>query len=752
MELGKPGVIMKVIHLIGGGDTGGAKTHVLNLLRELNKHIDAEIICFRQGEFSQEAAQMGVPCHVIDSGSVRVGLRELKRYLADKPVDIIHCHGARGNLMGNLIKKWAKAPVVTTVHSDYRLDYLGRLAARLTYGTINTIALRRVNYYIGVADPMADLLIERSFRADRIYTIYNGIDFATPLETVDREEFLRSLGMEVAPGDVIAGIAARLNPVKDYPTLLKALAIAVKEAPQLKLVAAGDGEDRTKLEQLASDLGIAERVCFAGWVTDINSFYHAIDINLLTSVSETFPYALTEGARMHRATIASRVGGVPVLIDDRKNGFIFTPGNEQELAEYLIRLANDGQLRQKMGDALYEKASTSFSIESMVRRQLGIYENILAREERKKTHPKRDGVIICGAYGYGNAGDDAILKAIIQATREIDPTIPVTVLAKNTESIKKRYRVHSIQTLSILKILLALRRSTLYINGGGTLIQNATSHRSLWYYLFTLRAAHFLGNKVDMYGCGIGPVQGNGNIRLVRRVLDRSVDRITVREPASQAELASYGVRKPRIELSSDPALALEPAPLEDARAFLEQHGADPEGAYLCLMLRTWYGFSDKAEDIATAVNEACQKYGLTALFLSLNVVHDAKAANQIIPHLKVPYLLINDSADPEVLISVLSRMKITVAMRLHGLILSSVSGVPLVGISYDPKIGAFLQYLGTGSCFDLKEVTRENLTAAIDAAAEQIPRQAELQRKAEALRAVESTNRQAVRDLLEHP
>ena len=104
---------------------------------------------------------MGIPIEVIESGNPVVGLRELKRRLAGQKVDIIHCHGARGNLMGNLIKKHLGAPVVTTVHSDYRLDYLGRPVARLSYGTTNMVALRRVNFYIGVSDPMTDILIER---------------------------------------------------------------------------------------------------------------------------------------------------------------------------------------------------------------------------------------------------------------------------------------------------------------------------------------------------------------------------------------------------------------------------------------------------------------------------------------------------------------------------------------------------------------------------------------------------------------
>ena len=88
---------MRVIHLIGGGDTGGAKTHVLNLLKELNQYIDAKLFCFRKGDFSEDAAKMGIPIEVIESGNPIVGLRELKRRLKGEQVDIIHCPGRRGN-------------------------------------------------------------------------------------------------------------------------------------------------------------------------------------------------------------------------------------------------------------------------------------------------------------------------------------------------------------------------------------------------------------------------------------------------------------------------------------------------------------------------------------------------------------------------------------------------------------------------------------------------------------------------------
>lgn len=736
--------------MIGGGDTGGAKTHVLNLLRDLNNHIDARLVCFRKGEFSEDAQRMGIPIDVIESGNPVVGLRELRKLLDQEPVDIIHCHGARGNLMGNLIRKYAKAPVVTTVHSDYRLDYLGRPVARLSYGTTNMVALRRVNYYIGVSDPMTNILIERGFPADHIYTIYNGIDFKSPLPCVPKEEFLRSLGVECEEDDVIAGIVARLNPVKDYPTLLRAMKLALGKNPHLRLIAAGDGEDLQKLRQLSAELGIADRVHFAGWVSDMNSFYNAIDINVLTSLSETFPYALTDGTRMRLPTISSRVGGVPVLIDDGKNGLLFEPGDEKKLAEHLVALADSKELRDKLGQLLYEKASQEFSIERMVEHQLEIYSSILKREERKKQcHGNRDGVVICGAYGHGNAGDDAILKSIIQSVKRQDEFMPVTVLAKNTQSIKKRYRVDSVYTFDIFKMIKVMRKSRLYINGGGTLIQNATSLRSLWYYLFTLRMAKFLGNKVDMYGCGIGPVTGARNIRLVKKVLDRSVDTITLRERDSMEELKSFGVKNPEIILSSDPALALIPSPAQDAELYLKKYGLDPQGHYICFMLRTWYGFDDKAKALAECANHAFKTYGLTPVFISLNIFHDTEAAKKVTQYVTCPFHILDDQTEPEMLISVLAYMDVVVSMRLHGLILSALSGAPLVGISYDPKIGSFLKYLETGSCTDLKAVTEENLKAAVDNAVALIPQREALKEKAAALKAVEQKNFEAVKRLL---
>jgi len=175
---------MKVIHLISGGDSGGAKTHVLSLLRNLNNSITAQMICFKDGPFADEARSMGIPTEICGGNNIPKLCRQLTEYIRQGEYDIIHCHGARANMVGALLRRTTGRPVVTTVHSDYKLDYMGRPFSHLTFGSINAWALRHLDYRIGVSDAMVDLLISRGFPADRFYAIYTGIDFTPALPRV----------------------------------------------------------------------------------------------------------------------------------------------------------------------------------------------------------------------------------------------------------------------------------------------------------------------------------------------------------------------------------------------------------------------------------------------------------------------------------------------------------------------------------------------------------------------------------------
>ena len=143
---------------------------------------------------------------------------------------------------------------------------------------------------------------------------------------------------------------------------------------------------------------------------------------------------------------------------------------------------------------------------------------------------RRDGVVLCGAYGQNNAGDEAVLKAVLAELRAIDPDMPLWVMTRKPKQTRLSYRAGAVYTFNLPAFCRHMSRSVLYINGGGSLIQDVTSHRSLWFYLFTLAAARRLGCKVMMYGCGIGPVTRPGDVALVRRVLNTCVDAITLRE------------------------------------------------------------------------------------------------------------------------------------------------------------------------------------------------------------------------------
>ena len=217
---------MKVIHLISGGDTGGAKTHVHSLLHGLGKRVDVTLVCFRDGPFAEEARRLGIDTRVY-SGRFFSSLGEVEELIRSGGYELIHSHGSRGNLAGVLLSRRTRLTIVSTVHSDWKLDYLGRPLAAATYGVLNAWALRRIKYHIGVSDAMRELLIERGFRRNDTFSIYNGIDFDREIPDTDRAEFYKRVGADIAPGDIVVGAAARLDPVKDLATLVRAAAGAI---------------------------------------------------------------------------------------------------------------------------------------------------------------------------------------------------------------------------------------------------------------------------------------------------------------------------------------------------------------------------------------------------------------------------------------------------------------------------------------------------------------------------------------------
>ncbi|MBQ2147601.1 MAG: glycosyltransferase, partial [Firmicutes bacterium] len=161
---------MRIMLFAAGGDIGGGKTHILSLAKELAKDNDLRLVSFRKGVLSEEGMEMGID--TVDTGgnngilhSIRLAFRQAKDF---RP-DVIHCHGAKGNMMGILVKWFLHVPVMTTVHSDPDLDYLGAPVRNALNGNINKFCLRRMDYHVAVADRMRELLIQRGFDAQNIF-------------------------------------------------------------------------------------------------------------------------------------------------------------------------------------------------------------------------------------------------------------------------------------------------------------------------------------------------------------------------------------------------------------------------------------------------------------------------------------------------------------------------------------------------------------------------------------------------------
>ncbi len=369
---------MKVLHLISGGDTGGAKTHIISLIKGINKLIDAKIICFIEDTFFYDTKAAGIDIEVFEQKS-RSDMSVVSR-LADEiekeKYDIIHCHGARANFIAMFLRKKVKKPFITTIHSDYELDFKDNFYKKIIFTSLNKFALRKFKYFIAISDTFKEMLIARGFKEEEIFTAYNGIDMEQELEYVSKEEFLERYGIN-CEGKTIVGIAARLDKVKDHETFIRAASIVLKERKDIIFLIAGEGYEKNKLEVLVQELSIEDYIHFLGYVNDQYSFFNAIDINTLTSVSESFPYVILEGAIMKKPIISTDVGGLSKLIEDDKNGYLIPVGDSKELANKIDILSSAKSKARDMGEKLYKKVEENYSSNAMARKHVEIYQEIL---------------------------------------------------------------------------------------------------------------------------------------------------------------------------------------------------------------------------------------------------------------------------------------------------------------------------------------------------------------------------------------
>lgn len=371
---------LKVLHLISGGDKGGAKTHIFSLMKGLEDLCHAKIICFIKDSFYYEAKDLGIDIEVLEQKN-RADMSvvdEIIDRLDEGSYDLVHSHGARANTVAYFLKRKISMPMITTIHSDYKLDFQSNFYKKVIFTSINKIALKKFDYYIAITKDFKSMLVDRGFDENKIYLMYNGIDTSTKKVRLDREEYFKENAIS-NKHDIYLGQAARLDRVKNVSMTLKALKVLKDQGIDSGLILAGDGEERAELEKLARSLSLENSVYFLGFIDDKYSFFNSIDINILSSLSESFPYAILEAALMKKASVATRVGGIGEQIQDGKTGFLVESNEPVMMAEKIQILYENPHIREEFEDQMYKRVTENFSIEAMGKRQFEIYEDILER-------------------------------------------------------------------------------------------------------------------------------------------------------------------------------------------------------------------------------------------------------------------------------------------------------------------------------------------------------------------------------------
>ena len=674
---------MNILFLISGGDSGGAKTHMFALLDALRGKAGIKLVCFMDGVFYNEVIEKDIDTVLLPQKS-RLDMSvadSIERIIKEDKIDIVHCHGARANFIVAKMKKRISCPIVTTMHSDYLLDFDG-FYRKIVYTGLNIWALRKMDYYIAVSSNFKKMLISRGFKPNSIFTVYNGMDFDTPFSFDEKDDFLRRVGVEPKDGEIYIGIIGRHDSVKGHDVFVKGCLEVAKKSKNVKFLIAGDREGEEPLRELISGTGFEDRFVFCGFIRDIYSFINAVDINTITSRSESFPYVMLEGARLKKPLVSSEVGGIPDLVKDGETGLLFDSEDYNAFAEKLLYLIENPDERQRLGDNIYERATSVFSSQNLAQEHLKIYASLL----RYKGERKKYDVVLSGYYGFNNCGDDALLFSILGDLRKLMPDIRALVLTNKPKEGREICMTDTLHRFSPFGLRKALKSTKMLISGGGSLIQDATSSQSLFYYLFVMRFAKKLGAYVYVFANGIGPIKQK-NEKYVRNNL-KYIDKITLRDEMSAEELK-------RISPDTEFLVTADPA--------IEMTGERKNaGGKIGVSVRDWSHLDGAFEDkMASALDEIYKRYHLTPVFIPMKYPDNIKISKRIMSKMKADSEIIENKLNAYETVDVIASMDVIVGMRLHTLIFAVGNCVPCVGIIYDPKIRGFMEYIGQDNLLD---------------------------------------------------
>lgn len=367
----------KVLQLIGGGEIGGAEQHVLTLLQNLNSNnFSLTSGCLIDGPFAKLTEENEIPTlrfpmnHALDLAPLPRLIREVRK----GGFSLIHTHGSRANLLGRLAGRRLRIPVLSTVHSSLKQDYLSPKAALLAL-VLDRLTLPLTSGIITVSEALAEEVAHRGGR--NIRTIYNGIHPLPHLASHKERERLRQRFRQTwqIPEDaLVLGSIARLHPTKGLHTFLEAAYLLNTEFSKLHVLVIGGGPLHTELLEQAKAYGLPHT--FTGYLSEAYQALPAMDLFVLPSISEGMGLVLLEAMQAHLPIIASSVGGIPEVIRHLQDGLLVHPGQPVALAKSCKELLQNSALAESCIESGARRWQ-NFSIQQMLRQTEIFYKEVL---------------------------------------------------------------------------------------------------------------------------------------------------------------------------------------------------------------------------------------------------------------------------------------------------------------------------------------------------------------------------------------
>lgn len=372
----------RVIWFIDGLGHGGAEHLLPIILAHFNSDQFEHRVCVfsvKSGNPNAELIRnLGIPVDLLPIPNLRSpgNLPRLIRYLRQYRPDIVHTQLEFANTLGSLAAWLLQIPSLATLHVMEEISKQSReyWRHRLMWTSLR-ICARKV---LTVSNCTRDFFLQTEhFPPEKLMTIYNGIDLSSyPSIPSDPSRLPAELG--IAPGESVLITVAYLREPKGIQFMLQALPAVLAQRPNCRYLIVGDGEFRPTLEQIARDLGIAERVIFTGKRADIPALLGLSDIFVLPTLNDALPTVLMESMAAGKPIVASNLGGVPEMVIDGENGLLVPLQDPQKLAQACMKLLEDPTGAVAMGETGKRMVTEHFSIEGQCRRLEEIYSEIIA--------------------------------------------------------------------------------------------------------------------------------------------------------------------------------------------------------------------------------------------------------------------------------------------------------------------------------------------------------------------------------------